>query len=106
MPGLGGADRDMDGVRTCLMPGVYQAQGQGCSAGYLGVCIGGDRTSGYEAAKMQLFRKADDVNLQPDLAKLETYITENANKLGIGTMGFGGQGTLLGCTISAMNRLT
>jgi fumarate hydratase class I len=87
------------------MHAVYQAQGQGCSAGYLGVCIGGDRTSGYEAAKMQLFRKADDVNAVPELAELEGYITENANKLGIGTMGFGGQVTLLGCKIGAINRL-
>ena len=33
--------------------------------------------------------------------KLEEYIMENANKLGIGTMGFGGQVTLLGCKIGA-----
>ena len=105
LPGLGRADRDLDGVRKCLMHAVYQAQGQGCSAGYLGVCIGGDRTSGYDAAKMQLFRKADDVNPVPELAELEKYVTENANKLGIGTMGFGGQVTLLGCKIGVMNRL-
>ena len=30
---------------------------------------------------------------------------ENANKLGIGTMGFGGQVTLLGCKVGVMNRL-
>jgi fumarate hydratase class I len=105
LPGLGRADRDLDGVRKCLMHAVYQAQGQGCSAGYLGVCIGGDRTSGYEGAKMQLFRKADDVNPVPELAELESYVTENGNKLGIGTMGFGGRVTLLGCKIGAMNRL-
>lgn len=105
LPGLGRADRDLDGVRKCLMHAVYQAQGQGCSTGYLGVCIGGDRTSGYEAAKLQLFRKADDVNPNPELAELERYIVENANKLGIGTMGFGGKETLLGCKVGVMNRL-
>jgi fumarate hydratase class I len=105
LPGLGRADRDLDGVRKCLMHAVYQAQGQGCSAGYLGVCIGGDRTSGYDGAKMQLFRKADDVNPVLELAELEKYVTENANKLGIGTMGFGGRVTLLGCKIGVMNRL-
>src|SRR5436853_1426665 len=89
LPGLGRADRDLDGVRKCLMHAVYQAQGQGCSAGYLGVCIGGDRTSGYDAAKMQLFRKADDVNPVTELAELEKYVTENGNKLGIGAMGLG-----------------
>lgn len=105
LPGLGRADRDLDGIRKCLMHAVYQAQGQGCSAGYLGVCIGGDRTSGYEGAKLQLLRRADDVNPQAELAELERYIVENANKLGIGTMGFGGQVTLLGCKIGVQNRL-
>jgi fumarate hydratase class I len=105
LPGLGRADRDLEGVRKCLLHAVYQAQGQGCSAGYLGVCIGGDRTSGYDGAKMQLFRNADDVNPQPELAELEKYIVEKANALGIGTMGFGGKVTLLGCKIGLMNRL-
>jgi fumarate hydratase class I len=105
LPGLGRADRDLEGVRKCLLHAVYQAQGQGCSAGYLGVCIGGDRTSGYEGAKMQLFRNADDVNPRPELAELENYIVEKANALGIGTMGFGGKVTLLGCKIGLMNRL-
>ncbi|MGQ0637293.1 MAG: FumA C-terminus/TtdB family hydratase beta subunit [Planctomycetaceae bacterium] len=105
LPGLGRADRDLDGIRKCLMHAVYQAQGQGCSAGYLGVCIGGDRTTGYEGAKLQLFRKADDVNPLPELAELEKYVVENANQLGIGTMGFGGQVTLLGCKVGVQNRL-
>lgn len=87
------------------MHAVYQAQGQGCSAGFIGVGIGGDRTTGYELAKHQLFRHVEDVNPNEDLAKLEDYILENANKLGIGTMGFGGEVTLLGCKIGAMNRL-
>jgi fumarate hydratase class I len=36
---------------------------------------------------------------------MEDYIMENANKLGVGTMGFGGETTLLGCKIGVMNRL-
>jgi fumarate hydratase class I len=47
----------------------------------------------------------DDVNPNPDLQKLEEYIMEHANELGIGTMGFGGQVTLLGCKVGVMNRL-
>jgi fumarate hydratase class I len=105
LPGLGRADRNLEGVRKCLMHAVFQAQGQGCSAGYLGVCIGGDRTSGYEHAKQQLFRNADDTNPVPELARLEAEIVQSANKLQIGTMGFGGRETLLGCKIGARNRL-
>lgn len=105
LEGLGRAGRDLDGIRKCIMHSVYQAQGQGCSAGFIGVGVGGDRTSGYELAKEQLFRNVDDVNPNEDLRKLEEYVMENANKLGIGTMGFGGETTLLGCKIGAYNRL-
>lgn len=105
LEGLGKAGRDLDGIRKCILHSVFQAQGQGCSAGFIGVGIGGDRTTGYELAKKQLFRKVEDVNRTQDLGKLEDYIMENANKLGIGTMGFGGEVTLLGCKIGVMNRL-
>jgi len=105
LEGLGKAGRDLDGIRKCILHAVYQAQGQGCSAGFIGVGIGGDRTTGYELAKQQLFRPVDDVNPVPELRQLEEYIMEAANKLGIGTMGFGGNVTLLGCKIGAINRL-
>jgi fumarate hydratase class I len=102
---LGKAGRNLEGVYKCLLHAVWQAQGQGCSAGFLGVCIGGDRTSGYEHAKEQLFRDLDDTNPNPQLAELEARVMTDANKLGIGAMGFGGNVTLLGCKIGALNRL-
>jgi fumarate hydratase, class I len=105
LEGLGRAGRDLDGIRKCIMHSVYQAQGQGCSAGFIGVGIGGDRTSGYELAKEQLFRSVDDVNPNEDLRKLEDYVMGNANELGIGTMGFGGETTLLGCKVGVINRI-
>ncbi|WP_391571721.1 fumarate hydratase [Cohnella sp.] len=103
--GLGKAGRDLDGIRKCILHAVYQAQGQGCSAGFIGVGIGGDRTTGYELAKQQLFRNVDDVNPISELAQLEEYILDKANQLGIGTMGFGGNVTLLGCKVGVANRL-
>ncbi|QFG00198.1 fumarate hydratase [Psychrobacillus glaciei] len=105
LEGLGRAGRDLDGIRKCILHSVYQAQGQGCSAGFIGVGIGGDRSSGYDLAKEQLFRHVEDTNPNPDLAKLEEYIVEKANTLGIGTMGFGGEATLLGCKIGVMHRI-
>src|SRR5690606_30012961 len=60
--GLGRAGRDLDGIRKCILHAVYHAQGQGCSAGFIGVGIGGDRSSCYHLAKEQLFRPVDDVN--------------------------------------------
>lgn len=102
---LGRADRNLEGVRKCIMHAVYQAQGHGCSIGAIGVSIGGDRTSGYAHAKQQLFRVLDDINPNPVLAELENRIMQDANQLGIGTMGFGGEATLIGCKIGVQNRL-
>nr|WP_246596251.1 fumarate hydratase [Bacillus alkalicola] len=103
--GLGRAGRDLDGIRKCILHSVYQAQGQGCSAGFIGVGIGGDRISSYELAKKQLLRDVNDTNENEKLQELEDYIMEKGNTLGIGTMGFGGEATLLGCKIDAANRL-
>ncbi len=102
---LGRADRDLEGVRKCIMHAVWQAQGHGCSVGAIGVCIGSDRATGYDLAKQQLLRTLDDINPDPKLAELEKRIMEDANKLNIGTMGFGGKTTLIGCKITAANRL-
>src|SRR5579862_3696264 len=102
---LGRADRNLEGVRKCLLHAVWQAQGQGCAPGALGVCIGSDRAHGYDLAKQQLFRTLDDVNPNPVLAKLEAEIMEEANRLGVGAMGFGGKTSLIGCKIAAANRL-
>jgi fumarate hydratase, class I len=102
---LGKAGRDLAGVRKCILHAVWAAQGQGCSPGAIGVCIGSDRAHGYELAKSQLFRTLDDVNPHPVLAKLEEEIMEEANRLGVGAMGFGGKSSLIGCKITAANRL-
>jgi fumarate hydratase, class I len=102
---LGRADRDLAGVKKCILHAVWQAQGQGCGPGALGVCIGSDRASGYHLAKLQLFRSLDDTNPDPTLAKLEQEVMEDANRLGVGAMGFGGNETLIGCKITAGNRL-
>jgi len=102
---LGRADRNLEGVRKCILHSVWQAQGQGCSPGALGVCIGSDRAHGYDLAKQQLFRTLDDENPNPQLAKLEAGIMEEANRLGVGAMGFGGKVSLIGCKITAANRL-
>jgi len=102
---LGRADRNLEGVRKAILHAVWQAQGQGCAPGAVGVCIGSDRAHGYDLAKETLFRTLDDTNPVPELARLEAEIVEEANRLGIGAMGFGGAVSLIGCKITAANRL-
>lgn len=100
-----GADRNLEGVRRACLDAVHRAQGKGCAPGVLGVCIGGDRGSGYVESKRQLFRKLDDENENPELAELEKRIVAEANQMGIGPMGFGGATTLLGVKIGTLHRL-
>ncbi len=102
---LGKAGRDLEGVRKCLLHAVWQAQGQGCAPGAIGVCIGSDRAHGYVLAKNQLFRTLDDVNENPVLAELESSVMAQANTVGVGPMGFGGKSSLIGCKVMAANRL-
>jgi len=100
-----GAGRDLAGVRKVVLDAVHKAQGQGCAPGILGVAIGGDRGSSYYASKEVLFRKLDDANPDPQLAALEERLTQEANQLGIGPMGFGGKTTVLGTKITGLHRL-
>lgn len=100
-----GAGRDLAGVRKVVLDAVHKAQGRGCAPGILGVAIGGDRGSSYYGSKEVLFNQLDDANPNPELAALEERLTGEANQLGIGPMGFGGNTTVLGTKIASLNRL-
>ncbi|HOG50742.1 MAG TPA: fumarate hydratase [Lentisphaeria bacterium] len=100
-----GAGRDLDGVRACVLDAVWQAQGRGCAPGILGVAIGGDRATGYEESKQQLFRRVGQRSPHPELAQLEERLVAEANQLGIGPMGFGGKTTVLDVLIGWRCRL-
>lgn len=100
-----GAGRDLDGVRKVVLDAVFHPQGKGCAPGALGVAIGGDRGSSYAASKEALFRPLDDTNPDPVLAELEDKITQQANQLDIGPMGFSGKTTVLGTKIKGLHRL-
>ena len=99
------ADRDLEGVRRCLLDAVHRAQGMGCAPGILGVCIGGDRAGGFLESKLQLFRPLGRPSADPALAALEKRVLEEANTLGIGPMGAGGRTSLLGVAAAARHRV-
>ena len=100
-----GAGRDLAGVRRCVLDAVQKIQGYGCAPGILGVCIGGDRATGYEIAKEQLLRRLGDKAADPKLRALEAKLLKEANALGIGPMGLGGKTTLLGVKIAMRSRV-
>lgn len=99
------AGRDLEGVRNVVLDAVHTAQGKGCAPGVLGVAIGGDRGSSYARSKEALLRPLDDSHEDPNLALLETRLTEEANQLGIGPMGFGGETTVIDVKVESMHRL-
>ena len=102
-----GAGRDLAGVRKCVLDAVQKIQGYGCAPGILGVCIGGDRATGYEVAKEQLLRPLDE-NVKTgltEIVKLEKTLLKEANELGIGPMGLGGKTTLLGMKVASRPRV-
>lgn len=100
-----GAGRDLAGVRKVVLDAVHKAQGKGCAPGILGVAVGGDRGSSYYASKEVLFDKLGERNDDPKLAELEEQLTDEANQLGIGPMGFGGQTTVIDTKITGLHRL-
>jgi len=100
-----GANRDMAGVRRCILDAVYQAQGKGCAPGVLGICVGGDRATGMEHAKEQFLRKLGEKSPVLALERLERRVLRDAQRLEIGPMGLGGRTTLMSVKLSALSRL-
>src|SRR5574338_1358392 len=100
-----GAGRDLAGVRKVVLDAVQKAQGQGCAPGILGVAIGGDRGTSYAKSKEGLFSKMGTRNEDPKIAELQQRLTREANELGLGPMGFGGNTTVLDTKITGMHRL-
>jgi fumarate hydratase, class I len=98
------AGRDLDGIRRIVLKAIFDAQGKGCSPGVIGVAIGGDRMSGYQLAKQQLFRKIGQRSIDTEIAQLETKLLSEANSLGIGPMGLGGKSTVLDVFVASQHR--
>jgi fumarate hydratase class I len=99
------AGRDLEGVRKVALDAVQNAQGKGCAPGILGISIGGDRGSSYLASKEVLIGRMGESSPDKQLAFLEDRLTDEANQLGIGPMGFGGETTVLDTKITSLHRL-
>jgi fumarate hydratase class I len=98
------AERNLEGVRKCVLDTVYKAQGKGCPPYIIGVGIGATKDQVTRLSKEQLLRRLDDVNRYPVLSKLEKKISDDINSLGIGTSGLGGRITSLGVKIGINHR--
>jgi len=98
------AERDLEGVRKCILDAIHKAQGKGCPPYIIGVGIGATKDQVTKVSKEQLMRDLNDMNANATLAKLEKRILDDVNRLGIGPMGFGGKTTALAVKIGACHR--
>jgi len=97
-------ERDLGGVKACVLDCVRAAQGKGCPPGVIGVAFGSPRQLVVEKSFEQLLRPLDDENPVPELRKAERQLLQEINATGIGPMGFGGKATALGVKVAAVSR--
>lgn len=98
------AQRDLEGVRRCVIDAVQKAQGKGCPPYIVGIGVGAAKDQVTRLAKEQLMRKLNDSNKVPELASLERRLLEDINQLGIGPHGMGGCTTALGVKVGVNHR--
>lgn len=98
------AERNLEGIRKCVLDTVYKAQGKGCPPYIIGVGIGAARDQVTRLAKEQIMRNLQDRNKNEILSRLEKKITHDINRLGIGPLGLGGKTTALGVKIGINHR--
>jgi fumarate hydratase class I len=98
------AQRDLEGVRKCVLDTVQKAQGRACPPYILGVGIGATKDQVARLAKEQLMRKLTDSAATGEIAALERQLVSDINELGIGPMGLGGRTTAMSVKIAVNHR--
>jgi fumarate hydratase, class I len=83
------AERNMEGIKKCVLDAVFKAQGKACPPYIIGVAAGGSKDILSFLSKKQLLRKLNDET------EFESQLKQDINKLGIGALGFGGEDTCL-----------
>jgi fumarate hydratase subunit alpha len=78
-----------------ILQTVVDAGGKTCPPNILGIGIGGSAIQAMFNSKRALLRKVGERNADPEVAEFEKSIVKAANELGIGTMGLGGDTTVL-----------
>lgn len=74
---------------------IIEAGGKTCPPNLLGIGIGGSAVQALFNSKLALLRPIGSRHPDPEIAQLESSLLKAANELEIGTMGLGGDTTLL-----------
>jgi len=90
------------GIKRFVVQRVKESGSNPCPPTIVGIGIGGTFEQAALLAKKSLLRPLDHKNPDPELAKLESEILTDINKLGIGPQGLGGRITSLAVHIMMM----
>ncbi|MDO8445851.1 MAG: fumarate hydratase [Deltaproteobacteria bacterium] len=91
----------VEGIKGFVLDVVNKAWANPCPPIIVGLGIGGNFEMAPILAKKALFRHLGDHNPAPHLAKLESELLAEVNRLGIGPEGFGGTVTALAVHVEA-----
>ncbi|NPA53018.1 MAG: fumarate hydratase [Aquificae bacterium] len=80
----------LEGIREFVLKTIANAGPNACPPFTVGIGIGGTFDYSTVLAKKALFRHIGERHPDPRIAKLEKQLLEDANKLGVGPLGFGG----------------
>src|ERR671925_757431 len=87
------------GIKRFVLDSIVGAGGKPCPPGIVGVGIRGSAGYAMHLAKEAIARPVGTENPDPEVASLETELTELLNETGIGPMGLGGDVTVLHCHV-------
>ncbi|HMK55721.1 MAG TPA: fumarate hydratase [Dissulfurispiraceae bacterium] len=102
--GISVAERDLDGVKRCVLDAVARAKGKGCPPYMLGVAIGGARDQVAYLSRRQLCGRINVSNPDTRLAALEADIKREVNEFGRTAEGLMRNVTAFGVRIAAAHR--
>ena len=94
----------ISGLKKFVVDTVINAGAKPCPPTVLGVAVGGGAEIAMKLAKATLLKPLNQLNPDPELAKLEQELREAANSTGIGPMGLGGKTTVLDVKVDYAHR--
>lgn len=98
------AERNLEGVKRCVLDAVAKAKGRGCPPYVLGIAVGGARDQVAYLSRRQLCGRINVPNPDERLAALETEIMREVNDFGRTSEGLSRNVTALGVRVATAHR--
>lgn len=97
-------ERNLEGVKSCVIDAVCKAKGRGCPPYTIGIAIGGARDQVAYLSRRQLCGRIDVPNPDDRLATVEAEIVQEVNEFGRTAEGLSRNVTALGVRVAVAHR--